>query len=255
MIAHEARLFLIALQFLTRVRVKRVDPFPDDWLPRSAKYMPLVGALIGAAAGGVVLVSAAIFPAPLPIVLALSASILLTGALHEDGLADTVDAFGGGTSRERCLEIMKDSRIGTYGALALIMTLALKGTALAEIDPVSAARVLIAGHAGARLAAVLALAVLPHAGGDNVKVSRTPSSTTASELAVAVASAVVVGFCVLDATAFILATVIALVAAAVIAWIARRKIGGYTGDVLGAVEQIYETAFLIVAAAVIAGPL
>jgi adenosylcobinamide-GDP ribazoletransferase len=255
MISHEARLFLIALQFLTRVRVKRIDPFPDDWLPRSAKYMPLVGALIGVVAGAVLLISAAIFPAPVPIVIGLSASILLTGALHEDGLADTVDAFGGGTSRERCLEIMKDSRIGTYGALALIMTLALKGTALAEVDPVSAARVLIAGHVGARLAAVLALAILPYAGGESAKVSRTTSSMTPSELAVAIASAVVVGFCVLDATAFILATVIALVAAAIIAWIARRKIGGYTGDVLGAVEQVYETAFLVVASAVIAGPL
>jgi adenosylcobinamide-GDP ribazoletransferase len=255
MISREVRLFLIALQFLTRVRVKRIDPFPDDWLPRSAKYMPLVGALIGVVAGGVLLISAAIFPAPVPIVIGLSASILLTGALHEDGLADTVDAFGGGTSRERCLEIMKDSRIGTYGALALIMTLALKGTALAEVDPVSAARVLIAGYVGARLVAVLALAILPYAGGESAKVSRTTSSMTPSELAVAIASAVIVGFSVLKATAFILATVIALVAAIVIAWIARRKIGGYTGDVLGAVEQIYETAFLVVASAVISGPL
>jgi len=254
MIAREVRLFLIALQFLTRIRIKRIDPFPDDWLPRAAKCMPVVGALIGVVVGAVLLVSAAVFPAPLPIVIALVVSILLTGALHEDGLADTADAFGGGTTRERCLEIMKDSRIGTYGTLALIMTLALKGTALAAIDPISAARVLVAGYAGARLAAVLALAILPYAGGDAAKVSRTTSHMTAAEIVVAVVSALVVGFFILDAVVLAVATMFALAAAAAVAWMARRKIGGYTGDVLGAVEQAYEIAFLVCAAAIIAGP-
>ncbi len=187
MIAQEAKLFLIALQFLTRIPLKHVDPLPDDWLPRSAKYMPLVGALIGVITGAIIVISALVFPWPVPIVIGLASAILLTGALHEDGLADTVDAFGGGSSRERCLEIMKDSRIGTFGTLALIATLALKGTALAQIDPVSAIRILIAAYAGARLAAVLALAFLPHAGGENVKVSRAPSDMTGSEIAVAIA--------------------------------------------------------------------
>ena len=120
MIAHEMRLFLIALQFLTRIRIKRIEPFPEDWLPRCAKYMPLVGALVGGATGVVIAVAAAVFPAPVPIVIGLIASVLLTGALHEDGLADTADALGGGADRERCLQIMKDSRIGTYGVLAIV---------------------------------------------------------------------------------------------------------------------------------------
>lgn len=254
MIAREAQSFLIALQFLTRIRVKRVDPFPEDWLPRSAKYMPLVGALIGVVVGAILLVSAMFFPAPLPIVIALSASILVTGGLHEDGLADTADAFGGGATRERCLEIMKDSRIGTYGTLALIMTLALKGIALAEVDPISAARAVIAGYAGARLAAVLALAILPYAGGEIAKVSRTTSQMTAGEIVVAIASALIVGFFTVGGVVLAVATLMALAAAAVLAWIAHRKIGGYTGDVLGAVEQVYETTFLIFAAAIVAGP-
>jgi adenosylcobinamide-GDP ribazoletransferase len=254
MIAHEARLFLIALQFLTRIPLKRIDPLPDDWLPRSAKYMPLVGALIGVITGAVVLISAFVFPWPVPIVIGLASAILLTGALHEDGLADTVDAFGGGVSRERCLEIMKDSRIGTYGTLALMVTLALKGTALAQIDPVSVLRVLIAGYAGARLAAVLALATLPYAGGNNAKVSRTTSVMTTSELAVAIATGLILGFLVVSPGTFLLSTVFAAAAASVVALIARRKIGGYTGDVLGAVEQVYETAFFAVAVAIIAGP-
>jgi adenosylcobinamide-GDP ribazoletransferase len=253
MIANEVRLFLIALQFLTRIRIKQIHPFPEDWLPRSAKYMPLVGALIGAVVGAIILAASLCFPAPMPVVIGLIASILLTGALHEDGLADTVDAFGGGSSRERCLEIMKDSRIGTYGVLALIAVLALKGTSLVAIGPVSVVGVLIAAYAGGRLAAVLALAFLPYAGGDNVKVSRTPVRMTPRELAVAAATGLIVGICVMNIPAFVAATVIAFAAAAIVAWIAQRKIGGYTGDVLGAVEQVFETAFLAVAAALIAG--
>ncbi len=187
------------------------------------------------------------------IVIGLTASILLTGALHEDGLADTADAFGGGANPERRLEIMKDSRIGTYGALALIAVLALKASSLASIGPVSVVGALIAAYAGGRLAAVLTLASLPYAGGDNVKVSRAPSRMTMVELAVAIATGLIVGFCVMDAAVFIAATIVAVVAAAIVALIARRKIGGYTGDVLGAVEQVYEATFLAFAAAMIAG--
>ncbi|MFT3732026.1 MAG: adenosylcobinamide-GDP ribazoletransferase [Hyphomicrobium sp.] len=254
MIANEARLFLIALQFLTRIRITAIDPFPDDWLPRSSKYMPLVGALIGAVVGLLVIASFLFFPAPVPVVIGLAASLLLTGALHEDGLADTLDAFGGGGSRERCLEIMKDSRIGIYGALALIVVLALKAASLAAIDPISIARVLIAAYAGGRFAAVAAMTALPYAGGDNVKVSRAPALMTAKELGLALAFAVLAGFFALGMLVFVVATIAAVLAAAVIALIARKKIGGYTGDVLGAVEQIYEVTFIAVAAAMIAGP-
>ncbi|CCB67023.1 adenosylcobinamide-GDP ribazoletransferase [Hyphomicrobium sp. MC1] len=253
MIAHEVRFFLIALQFLTRIQVKQIIPFPEDWLPRSAKYMPLVGALIGATVGLVMLAATAVFPASVAVVISLVASVLLTGALHEDGLADTVDAFGGGSNVERRLEIMKDSRIGTYGVLALIAVLALKGTSLAAIGPVAVIGALITSYAGGRLAAVLALAFLPYAGGDNVKVSRTPVRMTRGELIVAIVTGLAVGPFVMSIAAFFAATVVAFAAAAVIVILAQRKIGGYTGDVLGAVEQVYETAFLAVAAAVIAG--
>lgn len=253
MIAHEVRLFLIALQFLTRIRIKQIDPFPEDWLPRSAKYMPLVGALIGAAVGIVLLAATAIFPSHVAIVIGIAASLLLTGALHEDGLADTADAFGGGANPERCLEIMKDSRIGTYGVLSLMIVLALKGTSFAAIGPLSVVGVLIAAYAGGRFAAVLALTFLPYAGGDNVKVSRTPVRMTKRELAVAAASALIVGLCSVSVAVFVAATIVAFASAAVVALVAQRKIGGYTGDVLGAVEQVYEVAFLAVAAALIAG--
>jgi adenosylcobinamide-GDP ribazoletransferase len=216
--------------------------------------MPLVGALVGALVGVVILAAAALFPSPLPVVLGLVASVIMTGALHEDGLADTIDALGGGATAERCLEIMKDSRIGTYGVLALVAVFALKAASLDAIGPLTVVGVLIAAYAGGRLAAVLALTFLPYAGGDNVKVSRTPVRMTGRELAVAIVTAVAIGVVAMQAAVFAIASTVSLLAAALVAWIARRKIGGYTGDVLGAVEQVYEAAFLAVAAALIAGP-
>jgi adenosylcobinamide-GDP ribazoletransferase len=252
MIVDEARYFLIALQFLTRLRIRRIDPFPTDWLPRSAKYMPLVGALIGAVVGGVIYVAAFVLPSAIPILIGLAASMLLTGALHEDGLADTFDALGGGRTPERCLEIMKDSRVGTYGVLALITTFALKAAALSATAPGALFGLVIVAYAGARLAAVIVLAFLPYAGGDNVKVSRTPVDMTRSDIVVASATALIIGLCFMPIVPFVIAALSAFAAAGFLAWIAHRKIGGYTGDVLGAVEQIYETAFIAVAAALLA---
>lgn len=254
MIAGEAKLFLIALQFLTRVPVGAIRDLPQDWLVRSLKYMPLVGALIGVVAGGALLVSVAFFPQPLPVIIALATAMALTGAMHEDGLADTVDALGSGADRERTLAIMKDSRIGTFGTLALIVALAGKGTALAQLDPHSAFHVLIAGHAGARLVAVLTLAVLPYAGAGDAKVSRTTSRMTSAEIATAIALGLTPGIIVLQPAILVVSTMFALGAAGCLALIARRRIGGYTGDVLGAVEQVYETIFFMFAAAMISGP-
>lgn len=254
MMANELRLFRIALQFLTQLPVGSFDICPADWLARSAKYMPLVGVLVGAVAGASIVGSALFFPSPLPVVIGLLIAVALTRALHEDGLADTIDAFGGGRTRESRLEIMKDSRIGIFGTLALIAVLALKASALVSVDPASAACVLIAAHAGARLAMVLAMWRLPHAGDGNTKVSHKVSEMTNSEIAVAAALGLIPGFLVLPSAAFIIAALSAFAAAATMASIAQRKIGGYTGDVLGAVEQVFETVFIVFAAAVIAGP-
>lgn len=254
MMAREVRLFKIALQFLTQLPVGSIGDCPPDWLARSAKYMPLIGAIVGAIAGAAIILSAAFLPAPLPTVIGLVVAIAITGALHEDGLADTADAFGGGRTRERRLEIMHDSRIGTYGTLALISVLALKGAALVALTPWNAAFVMVAGHAGARLAAILTMWRLPHAGGGVAKVSQKVSNLTLSEVAVAIALGLIPGLLVLGVAKFVVAALVAFAAASLIAVIARRKIAGYTGDVLGAVEQVFETAFFVVAAALIAGP-
>jgi adenosylcobinamide-GDP ribazoletransferase len=160
--AGEARLLVMAVQFLTRLPVPAMLYRPD-WLPRSAKYFPLVGALVGFIAVIVLGLGRHIWLAPLPEILAVASAILVTGALHEDGLADTADSLGG-TTREKRLAIMKDSRIGTFGVLALVISFGLRVTALCTMPPLAGAAALIAAPAAGRLAAVLLMAAAPYAG-------------------------------------------------------------------------------------------
>ena len=123
----EVALFLTAVQLLTRVPTPGIAGFQPDWVARSARYYPLVGALVGAVAALVLLGAARLWTGALPALLAVAGGVLLTGAFHEDGLADAADGLGGGATRERRLHIMKDSRIGSYGALALGVVLGLSG--------------------------------------------------------------------------------------------------------------------------------
>ncbi len=259
MIAHEVRLIRVALQFLTRIPVGGIEGFEASWIERSAKYFPLIGALVGCVTALTLLVTSVVLPQPLPMLLGLAAAILITGALHEDGLADTADglgaSLGGGLTRERRLEIMKDSRIGTYGVVALIIVLALKAASLLALDPIMAGFVLIAAHAGGRLAAVVAMWALPYAGdAAAAKVGPLTTGVSAAELAVALVLGLAAGFTVLAPATFLAALATGLTAAGCVAVISRRRIGGITGDVLGAIEQVFETVFMIAAAAVIAGP-
>jgi adenosylcobinamide-GDP ribazoletransferase len=168
---------------------------------------------------------------------ALAANILVTGALHEDGLADTADGFGGGSTRERKLAIMRDSRIGSYGAIALALSLILRVTAL-SLATRPAWSLLLAAVFG-RAAMLVLLLLLRPARTDGLAA---PLARGAPVLAVVgIALSLLLG--VLSARALCAATGVALA----MSFAARRQIGGYTGDILGATEQIAECAVLTVA--------
>lgn len=245
----EARLILCAVQFLTRLPVPALKSFAPDWIAASARYFPLVGQLVGGLCALVLFFAARVWPGAAPAVLAITVGILLTGAFHEDGLADTADGLGGGRDKAARLAIMKDSRIGTYGALALVSAVALKTSALAVLEPGAGVAGLVAGHGAARAAAVVAMALLPYAGDpEAAKVKPVPQGVGAVSCIVAL---------VLAAWPLVLLPVphlfLALAAggglALVMALAARRLIGGVTGDVLGAVEQVFEVGFFMGAAA------
>jgi adenosylcobinamide-GDP ribazoletransferase len=237
-----------AVAFLTRLPMPHpAGPVPPNFV-RAHRMFPLVGAAIGGAVGLVCLGLRMIgVPGLAAAALALGASALLTGALHEDGLADVADGFGGGRDKPAKLEIMRDSRLGTYGALILMVSFAAKLSALAALPDAAIVPGLIAAHA-------LARGVLPAMSMNLAYARQDGLAATAGrpELATAVtagAFAVVIALLSLPAASALQAALTASAAAIGMAWLAQRQIGGQTGDVLGGAEQVAETAILVLLAA------
>ena len=252
----EARLLLCAIQFLTRLPVPALKGFAPEWITQSARYFPLVGQLVGAISALAFVLAAKAWGGAVPAVIALTVGIILTGAFHEDGLADAADGLGGGRDKDHRLAIMKDSRIGSYGALALVLALALKIAALSEMSSALAIGVLIAGHGAARAAAVVVMAVLLYAG-DAEAAKYKPVPGGVSPLACLVALllavwpfAVFIAFNATFAPNMLIALVLGSGLALIMTLTARRLIGGITGDVLGAVEQMFEIGFFLGAAVI-----
>jgi adenosylcobinamide-GDP ribazoletransferase len=178
---------------------------------------------------------------------ALATIIWVTGALHEDGLADVADGFGGGRTREAKLEIMRDSRIGTFGALALILALLARAGAIAALaTPLAVASALVAAGAVSRAALPPVMTVLPLARADGLAAGAGRPHPTRAAAAVLVAALIALALLGQAAAA---ALVAGAGAAFVVAWLARRQIGGHTGDVLGAVQQLTEIGVLLGAVA------
>lgn len=242
----EWRLFLVAVQFLTRIPTPRVESLPADWLARSGKYFPLVGAITGGFSAVALLAAHLVWPSgPLPALIAVGAGLVLTGALHEDGLADAADGFGGGRSPEQRLAIMKDPRLGTYGALALGFALAVKTAALSMLPVQLAAAGLVCAHVGARAAAVWTMSFLPYAADPTAsKVAAPHRALRFWELGLTLAFALAPVLLLIPPAGLACAAAAAITALLVARGSAKR-IGGHTGDVLGAVEQAYELIFLL----------
>jgi adenosylcobinamide-GDP ribazoletransferase len=237
---------LEATAFLTRVPVPRRDRPPS--LARAYRAFPLVGAAIGGVIGAVDLLLLRIgLPGIAAAALALGSGALLTGALHEDGLADVADGFGGGRDKAGKLEVMRDSRLGTYGALVLLTAFIAKVGALSVLPRTEVIVDMIATHALARAPLAVLAATMPYARAEGLAASAgRPEPWTAL---IACVIAVVTGFMALTAATAMIAAIIAAAAAACFATLARRQIGGQTGDVLGAAEQVCEVAVLLTLAA------
>ena len=248
-------LFLVAVQFLTRLPVPTLRNFQPDWTARSARYFPLVGALVGLLCAGVFVAASQVWSGVLPALLAVATGVLVTGAFHEDGLADAFDGLGGGQTPARRLEIMKDSRIGTFGALALGLTLAIKIAALAELPIWLGALSLVAAHAGGRAAAVIAMRLLPYAGDrDQMKVKPVADGVTTREVFAGLAFAILalIPLILVAPLAAMAAIMVGGLLATIIARMASRLIGGWVGDTLGATEQLFEIGFLLTLAGILA---
>lgn len=239
---------LAAVQYFTRVPVPAWVGHDRAGLDAAMRYFPVVGLGVGAFAALLCALAAWALPMRVAVLAGLAGALAVTGALHEDGLADAIDGLGGGYTRAAALRIMKDSRIGSFGACALGLSLLLRLEALASLAPARVALAFVAGHGLSRVGALLVLRTLPYAREEDDSRSHAlvaaPGSLAECALAgLALAPAALLGPAGLAATV--------AVGVASVAWIGvlRRRLGGYTGDCLGAAQQFGEIACYLVLAA------
>ncbi|MGI9607669.1 MAG: adenosylcobinamide-GDP ribazoletransferase [Acidimicrobiales bacterium] len=234
----------VAAGFLTRVPVGDVSAGGDRpvRMARAVPWFPVVGLAVGALEGGVFVGLLEVVSPPVAAAVAVTVALLVTGAFHHDGLADVADAFGGGWTREQRFEILKDSRLGTYGTAALAMALIIEVAAISALDGLEAFSALVVAHALGRAMAVAAMVLAPTAG-DGMGASYMADLSVLRAMA-----GVVVG---LAANAFLFpghplaALGAGAVMAALVVVLAVRKIGGINGDVLGAVHVVTMLAVLV----------
>ena len=252
--ARQLRLFLVALQFYSRIpvtgRVASWMGWDPQWLGRATRYFPVVGIVVALGQSFVYVAASAVLPHPVALLLAIAAGLLLTGMFHEDGWADFCDAFGGAADRARTLEIMRDSRIGAYGAIGVGVLMLTRFETLAHLDTDWIVASLVCAAAFSRGCAVLVMASLPYAREEDDAKAKPVARHVApldalAGLGFAIAPTLVLAAWTGDASAGLLGLSFALLATAAMRRIVRRRLGGYTGDCLGAVQQVAEVAFLL----------
>jgi adenosylcobinamide-GDP ribazoletransferase len=235
------KLFFLALSFYSRL------PHPDSLdyrqLPQAAVYLPLVGWLVGGVCALVFFLADFVWPQATAVILALISGILLTGGLHEDGFADVCDGFGGGMDKQRILDIMKDSHIGVYGVLGLLLMLLLKFSVLSAIPAATVPLVLLAGHSLSRLSPLLLMQGYNYARLEPSKASGAVYKPDFRELVFSTLIALLP--LALLPVLCALAIIPVLLASVLLGRYFYRHIGGYTGDCLGASQQVAETIFYL----------
>ncbi|KPP94431.1 adenosylcobinamide-GDP ribazoletransferase [Erythrobacter sp. HL-111] len=240
MLSRPLRSLAAAWIFLTRIPLPAMALEEEDFAAAPAFY-PLVGLLVGAIGAAALAAGHALASPVIAALLALAATLLATGAFHEDGLADLFDGLGAAT-RERMMEVMRDSRLGTFGAAALGVALALKVAALAELPPALALAALPLAHGVSRLSAVLVIATSSY-----VRAAGLAKPVAQGIGRGALAAAIATGLGALGLFGLVAGggAVLAAVAGCVVGHVAirllfERRLGGYTGDCLGAVQQASE---------------
>ncbi len=251
---NQLHLFLTALQFYTRIPVALNLPYSDDELNKATRYFPFIGYIVGAISFVFLWLTSLVLPVEIAVIVSLLVGMLITGAFHEDGLADFFDGFGGGWTQERILDIMKDSRVGTYGMVATILQLLLKISALIYIAkesmdaPFFLGLVFIVYHSLARTTAIQVSFILPYVREDE-KSKAKPIAKKHRPIDAFIAT--LLGLFPLLVFMFYYSPLFGIVVAPLVFLLfyfkayLRKWIGGYTGDCLGAMEQISEVIILL----------
>ncbi len=240
MLRREIHIFFNALAFLTRVPCPRWVDFSEDYLNQASRYFPLVGILVGCLAAGVFWLTQQIFPISLSVLLSMVASIWITGAFHEDGLADFCDGFGGGWTPTDILRIMKDSRIGTFGLIGLGLGLALKFFSLQAIPSTLIPAAMICGHTISRFYAGTFIFTHVYVRKDlESKVKPLARQMSLTSLFISGFISILPLLMFGDIRIFCL-FLVPIPAKWLLGRYINKHLGGYTGDCLGAAQQIFE---------------
>jgi adenosylcobinamide-GDP ribazoletransferase len=248
-VRYQLRLFFTAVQFFTRLPIPRWVGFAPAWLRHASRYFPAVGMVVALACAIVYWLLAWCLPQMIAVLLSTAVGIYLTGALHEDGFADVCDGFGGGMQASQVMEIMRDSRIGAYGMVGMTLLLALKVASLSYLPAMQVVPALLLAHPLSRGLACSLIWRMDYVRQEGKAKSLAQQMNTL-EFAIAMLTALVPLCACLLLGCFSLATLLltcslGLVATFFLARMFRRRIGGYTGDCLGAVQQLSEVAIYL----------
>jgi len=240
----ELKIFLAAFTFFTRIPSPLPsDMYSEELLNRSAKYFPLIGSIVGGICAFSLWAAGLLVPQSVSIIFSIGAGILVTGAFHEDGFADTCDGFGGGWTKERILEIMKDSRIGSYGTIGIVLMLLTKYLLLEALPVHQAPLIIIAAHSISRLASTHCIYTHEYVGNQSTsKAKPLCSAITTKEMLICTFLGLI-PLWFFQNYWILLALIPVYIAKWWLAKYFKKWIGGYTGDCLGAVQQVTEIVF------------
>jgi len=247
MIKNELKLILAAISFFTRIsfssnHIKNID---EETLQKSARYFTLIGILIGAVQALVFWGSSFLYSKQLSILFSMIATILLTGGFHEDGFADCCDGFGGGFTRYKILSIMKDSRVGAFGAIGICLILATKFFAIYEIPSDKIPAIIILGHIISRLSAISLVYIYPYVRDEAASKSNpVVKYFTGKDLCIAGIISIIPFFIIGNLTTFF-ALIPVFIFTFLLGYYFMKTIGGITGDCLGATQQVTEVIFYL----------
>lgn len=241
----QIEIFFTALMFYTRIPCPKWVTHDPEYLNKATRYFPLMGWIVAAVCALVYMATEFFLGSSIAVLLSMIAGILTTGAFHEDGFADVCDAFGGGWTKEKILDIMKDSRIGAYGTIGIMLLLLLKFTTLSAMPFTQMWMILLAAHSFSRLCAVLLVATSQYVReNDDAKAKPLAKSITAKEIIPAVLFGLL-PLLFFQRFEIIYALILPLLGTFFLRRYFHKWIGGYTGDCLGATQQVAEVLFYL----------
>lgn len=245
MLKKELQILFTAIMFYSRIPVPKNTGFSNEMLNKATRYFPLIGIIVGAIGAAMFWALHLFLPMQLAVILSMATTIFITGAFHEDAFSDFCDGFGGGYTPERILEIMKDSRIGTYGAVAILLMLLTKFISILNLPVSQIPIILISAHAYSRFSSACLIYTSVYVRTDALSKSK-PIGKKGTKLSFMVAAFLgMFALIFIPFKAVILIILLSIVVFVIFRWYVIKKLGGYTGDILGALQQLTEITFYI----------